>query len=393
MSTAKETASAGQNEANNHGPQELKVSVVGNAKDAGGVLQRLQARLIRPVNYSIVPGELSGTMEITLSVPGRDPRVEHGNQITDPAQLLAQVHSILTVQRVETSMRRHIRLVTDMGHPDAAAFTNVIEQLGGHAQGKKGTLKITAGRPVLDGVMACARGMNGLVRQGRVNSPFTTVQQDVPHAAEIDVTGSPDYAPDVERHILRIHTIPGLHHDVEIIEILQRNGFHVSSVGSRAPESDPDMQELTIKLQDGNDAMLQRALPDITILIGVRNVQRLDQRQAVQYVQAVFPLGRLNDMRRLLRENGHLHNRGRMTPDMQVVVSGSMPLAGAATLQRELAQSSIGRRPNPAINQDLGTLIRGVESRWPRDDAGFYAEYRASMLEALQSLVQVDAEV
>ncbi len=367
----------------------LKVRVNGDANDAADILRALQARLIRPIDYSITPGVLHGTMEIVLIIPPRSERLRLIHQCTDPMELLQRNPSVLSIEDVQHVTRRHIRIVTNTNHPDVLAFNAAIQQLGGSIQGRlRNKVKLTADMEVHAEVMSCLRGMSAIAQNGRANSPFTTAEFDVPHHAIVDVTQNPDFAPEALRHVLRIRCWPGLHHDTEIVAILQRYGFHISSIGSRSCEDNPGEQELTLKIQNGNDSLLQRALSDITILSGVLHVERLPSIDTSQYVQAVFPMSRTHDLRSFLRTHTGLHIRNRMTPDQQMVISGSLPLAEAAAVQRDLVMGDIGWRPNPAISNTVGPRIAGSDIPWDPEDDVFWRELRNTMLRSLTDLVK-----
>jgi len=108
----------------------LKVRVNGDIHDATNVIRELQGRMMRPQDYSIMPGDLYGTHVITVSIPERSPSLANINQLDDPHNFLAKNPAVLDVSDVRNAARRHIRLLTNPNEPDAILLAEAVVGLG-----------------------------------------------------------------------------------------------------------------------------------------------------------------------------------------------------------------------------------------------------------------------
>lgn len=247
---------------------------------------------------------------------------------------------------------------------------------------------MTAEEDALHEVLAFARGTPDLVRRYKTNPPFTTAVKDQPRPRR-GTCDSALFAPEAVRHVLKISCMPEMEHDAQILEILEHHRLEVASVGSRAFDTHADgtVQELTVMMHGGSAQTVQKALADITILIGVKHVDIVDPDQASQYMQVVFQRDKNRDIPAILARYPDMHCRGLMTDDFQLVATGTMSLHEAARARKDLVNAEIGNRPNSVILSNYGQAITQPETRWPKDDTAFWETVAQVQRRCLQSFI------
>jgi len=377
-------------------PEVIRVTVAGGIREGAGVIRRLQGGLVRPADYSIVPGTMDGTVDVTLTVPPIARERAMIGQPTDVRQMLDRMNLAEPIADVSLSARHHLRMIAGLEHPDAVLLLDTIRKLGGHVQGAEGDqLKLTADPKVCGTILSFCRARAGIVLRGRANTVFSTIERDHPTVdGNIGVTASPQFAPNATRHVLVFRCWIPLQHDIEIIEMLEGFGLRVSSVGSRPLERDDLYQILTIQTHDGSDAQVQKALAAGISLPGVDDARQVAEEDTFQYVQASVPYSQRSALTALSFQHKRFYPRKRLTDDFQVVSSGSLTLKEAAALRRDLVGGGITHRANAVAGTGYGGPVAVPADKlsgiMDPDEA---AEYRESLRMMLASLVKGEEKV
>ncbi len=359
MSTIEETPAA-DHLIENGTTNSIKVLVMG-VDEAADVLNKFHAQRILPVHYALVAGDIEGSYYLTINYP-RSSVSANGKRERSPENFLAQSTSILSVARIETSVRNHVRLVTDMRNPHAAFLQESIETLGGDL--KKGRiLRLTADPETTETVLSYVRGTPGLVDRAKVNAPFTSIAIDVPQESRRDVDGSAEFSPEAARSVMKIFCWPEMERDAEIIKRLKRHGLEITSIGSRIFDSpEGDMQELTIMMHGSTDEKLKKVRADIMTL-GVRHIDAVEEEDAAQYFQIAFPYGMRHDIMPFTASHNTLSSRGEMTSDAKIITRGTIySLPEAADVRRALTDGGIPFQQHPVIeHRSNGLPLRSPE--------------------------------
>jgi len=367
----------------------LRITLNGEADETADVLRMFWGNQMPLTDYSIVPGELLGTTEMTMAVPKRSRSLLHINQAKPLEDYLAKIDSVLRVNRVKDAARHHVRLVVNQMHEDAREFTGEICRIGGHVNlSNPNIVKLSADGENLDVVIAVARTISGLVKRIRVNSVFSSVAHDFPAGGEVDVSKSPDFSADAKRYALRICMYYQFGEDSEIIDRIASAGFGIASVSSRIRENSGDIQEIVLMLYrgTGNDNALARIISEISALISVRNIEHVEEPDLSQYMQSLFPLGMKAGLEDVARSHPYFQNHGVMAHGLQLPVSGSSSPGRQARLNKSLAKADLPRRICPAIVNSMGLYLKNAENRRPASDLDFHESVKNGMLSLLRAL-------
>ncbi len=387
MSTIDEPAVADETVDISRTTNSVKVLVMG-AEEAADVLQKFHAQRILPVHWSLVTGDIAGSFYLTINYPKQTTSAINAKRAS-PEHFLAQSPSVLRVSHVENSVRNHIRLVTDMRHPDAAFLRQSIESLGGDFQ-KGRILRLTTDTETTEQVLSYVRGTPGIVDRAKINAPFTSVAIDVPTESRKDTNGSPEFAPAATRSVMKIFCWPEMERDAEIIRRLNRHGLDITSIGSRVFDSpEHEMQELTIMMHGGTPSSLQKARADIMTL-GVRHIDEVEEQHAAQYFQVAFPFDTRREMMPFHARHNTLSSRGEMTCDMKVISRGTVfSLREAAIIRRELTEGGIPFQQHTVIERlSNGHPLRSAEYHWDKEDSAVERSLQELLKQGLRERIE-----
>ncbi len=355
----------------------MKIRVVGNAKQAASVLHTLNDNRTPARNYSITKGDdVEHSWMITVMEPLESAVTFETHTGGTTERIFAKNSAVLEFSDALDVSRRHFRGIPNLSHPDAGFLQQAVSDLGGQVQGRQKKMKLTTDAATLSQLEAFVRGAPEILERAKVGSPFISAVKEEPRPSGMDVTNDPDFAPEAVRQVLKIEIAvpPDLGHDATILDILERRGLSVSTVGSRFfhTKTDGEIQELTIMMHGGSNETVQKAIADITILIGVRHVDRIEEANAAQYIQLVVPESGERSIPEIRAHyRGLLRDKGAMTDRFQHLVAGTMPLHFVADLRRRVA-STFGNRQNSVILPNDGNIVMATEMRGLGNDN--YAE-------------------
>ncbi|MBU0459084.1 hypothetical protein KJ652_02735 [Patescibacteria group bacterium] len=367
----------------------LRITLNGEADEVAEVLRVLRGSAMALTDYSIAPGELLGTTEMTVTIPARSRGLLAINQAKPVEEHLeGRIKSVLRVKRVKDVARHHVRLVINPEHPDMREVVNEICRIGGHSRIRKANrVTLRANETQRDIVLAVANTVPGLVQRGRVNSVYSMVDHDAPIGEEVDVSNSPDFSADAKRYGLNFACLYQLGNDAEIIDILSAAGFRIASMTSRIRENSLDLQDITIMLHKitGTESKLRRVMADISSL-AEGHVNFVDESGLSQYMQGLFPLNMKDGLAQVRKSHPYFDNRGRIAAGLQLPASGSSLPSRQARLNKSLAREGLPRRLSPAIVDGSGVPLRSEENRFHPQSLEDRTELGERMIAMLKGL-------
>ncbi len=151
-------------------------------------------------------------------------------------------------------------------------------------------------------------------------------------------------------------------------------------------DADGEIQELVMMMHGGSNETLQKAIADIAILIGVKHVDRIEERDTKRYIQLVVPMERNRVIPELQAHHHELHERGR-THHAQFVLTGTLSPHEAAGLRGNLIKAGIGNRPNAAMQPTNGVPMRSSELRGFEENDDFWETMRMLNRRDLELLI------